>query len=437
MLVKHLSFFCLLLILLTLPMPASSQGWTVQPGIAKPASSKGWTVQPDTAKPATTADEDSEEETADETDIDDDNSDDIEKDSPIAPGEWKILLDMNNEIYPSWLLSTAGMKSEEPNEENELGDPFGSIGIMVCSPKDNCSVNLTISSANILRPSKFQAVLKKSGITYFVRPSLDFDYNTLAEVTQPFPENIKVSVSIDGKPATEKLETVNVRAVNDCISSYPDEDGNPIEVNWTFAAYINENHPEIHRIMSEAKDADGNPMTFAAYQGDKETVLAEVESIWNALERRGLRYSSITTPSLAENAVYSQFVRRVGEVLATEQANCVDGSVLMASILRRMGLDVYLIVLPEHMFLAIKLEEDDDDDDVTSLKELTGIETTELGAGSFEDALSSGEEQMKEIARDLKAALKDENMAAEGCAVVDIANARSNGVLPLREPNAK
>lgn len=128
-----------------------------------PALSQGWTVQPDMVEPAATEDDEEEsfDESSDEADIDEDNADEIEQAPAIALGEWKIWLAMDNEIYPSWLLSTAGMKSEEPNEEDELGDPFGSIGIMICSPKDNCLVKLTISSANILRPSKFQAVLKK------------------------------------------------------------------------------------------------------------------------------------------------------------------------------------------------------------------------------------------------------------------------------------
>ena len=353
----------------------------------------------------------------------------------MAPGEWEIWLDMNNQIYPSWLLSTATMKSDTPNEENELGDPFGTIGIIICAPKDNCQLDMTVSSAKIIRPTRFHAVLKKAGINYFIRPKLDFDYDTLAQITQPFPENIKMAVSIDGKPAVEKLETSTVRAINDCIFSYPDEDGNPIEINWTFAAYVNENHPQIHRIMAKAQDSDGKPMTFAGYQGDKNAVLQEIEAVWNVIEERGLRYSSITTSSLAEGDVYGQFVRRIGEALKTKQANCVDGSVLLASILRRMGLDVYLIVLPDHMFIAVKLEADQDE--VTSAAELTAIETTVLGNGSFSDALAEGKSGLKAISRKLKKALKDEDMVVDGCAVVDIAAARDFGVFPLREPDAK
>lgn len=420
--INRFSIFCILLIFIISTLPVSSQGWVAQ---EKPAVVE-------------TADETSNDEgdaTDESGETDESDAADVEQAVDLAPGEWEIWLEMNDEIYPSWLLSTAGIKYDAANGEDELGESWGSVGIRICAPKDNCKVDLTISSANILRPTKYQAVLKKAGNFYYITPRLDFDYNTLARVIQPFPENIKVSVSIDGKPAVEKLETVNVRAVNDCIFSFTDEDGNSTEVSWTFAAYVNENHPAIHRIMSEAKDKDENPMTFSAYQGGKKDVLAEIESIWDVLAGMGLRYSSITTSSLAEKAVQGQFVRRVGEALAVKQANCVDGSVLMASILRRMGINVYLIVLPTHMFIAVKLVEDEDD--VTSLKELTAIETTLLGQGSFADSLSTGKEEMKECAKELKAALKDPDMVSNQYSIVDIENARSTGVLPLGEPDAK
>lgn len=425
---------CLVLFLILPYSSAGAEGW----GVSKKGKKKINTAESSKGGWSTTGisvshEADPDDELVDET---------VEDDAPyvsdlpeLKNGEWDFWLEMENEIYPSWLLSTAGMKSEVPNEDDEIGDPFGSIGVRVKAPKDNCPFQLTISSAKILRSSKLQGTLKKAGEVYFLQPSLDFDYDTLAQVIQPFPENIKAELSLDGKPAVQKLSVVNVRAVNDCLFIFPDEDGDMVEVGWTFAAYVNENHPEIHRIMAEARNEDGEPMTFAAYQQGEGEVVAEIESIWNVLKKRGLRYSSITTSSLAEHKVQGQFVRRFGESLKAVQANCVDGSVLMASILRRMGLAVYLIGVPGHMFLAVKLEADDDEE--TTLDELTGIETTMLADNTLEEAIEKGNEELQKYARDLKLSLKSDDMIGEECLVVDVKLARSNGVLPLREPGAK
>jgi hypothetical protein len=40
------------------------------------------------------------------------------------------------------------------------------------------------------------------------------------------------------------------------------------------------------------------------------------------------------------------------ESIKASQANCVDGSVLMASILRKIGMDVDLVMVPGHCLLA-------------------------------------------------------------------------------------
>jgi hypothetical protein len=64
-------------------------------------------------------------------------------------------------------------------------------------------------------------------------------------------------------------------------------------------------------------------------------------------------------------------VRFVDETVEATQANCVDGSVLMASILTKIGLHAYLVMVPGHCYLAF-----DGDKEGESL---IGLETTMLG----------------------------------------------------------
>lgn len=350
----------------------------------------------------------------------------------LAPGAWDFCLEMGDEVFPSWIVATAAMKWEWEVGPEQLGDPAGAIGIVVRSPKDDCPIEVEVSSANILRPTRFKGTLAKKDGIYYVNPQLDFDYATLASVKQPFPENIRAVVTIDGKAPEERLTRVTVKAINDCVWEFVDAAGEEVEVPWTIAAFVNENHPICQTIMAEARDADGNPMSFSSYQGSPEDVVAEIAAIWAVLRARGVRYSSIITPSMSSAHVLAQYVRRPGEAIETEQANCVDGTVLLASILRRMELDVYLISVPDHMFLGVKLEEDDDDE--TTLDELTGIETTLISDADLEDAIEEGNRQIQEYAKALAAALASEDGASGEVSIVSVEEARKMGVLPIPEP---
>jgi hypothetical protein len=82
------------------------------------------------------------------------------------------------------------------------------------------------------------------------------------------------------------------------------------------------------------------------YQGSEDDVLNQVFAIWNVFQRRGIKYSSITTTSSTSKKVASQYVRTFSDILNAKQANCVEGSILFASVLRKIGMAPFLVLLP-------------------------------------------------------------------------------------------
>jgi hypothetical protein len=74
-------------------------------------------------------------------------------------------------------------------------------------------------------------------------------------------------------------------------------------------------------------------------------------------------------------------VRFVDDAITHSQANCADGSVLLASVLRKIGVQPYLIHVPGHMFLAFALDEAErpGEKGQERLTHLFGIETTTIG----------------------------------------------------------
>jgi hypothetical protein len=77
--------------------------------------------------------------------------------------------------------------------------------------------------------------------------------------------------------------------------------------------------------------------------------------------------------------VVSQTVRFLDDSIDATQANCVDGTVLLASVLRKIGLNVYLTMVPGHCLLAFALGKEEEAD-------ILGLETTMLGATELGDA---------------------------------------------------
>jgi hypothetical protein len=150
--------------------------------------------------------------------------------------------------------------------------------------------------------------------------------------------------------------------------------GKPQDLSYLFAGYVNESHPFIQKVLQEAlqyKAVNG----FYGYQVGPEGVRLQVFALWNVLQREHFHYSSITTPSAASPSghVYSQAVRFMGQSIDSQQANCVDGSVLFASILYKIGIEPVLVLKPGHMFVGYYIDRNH--------KQFEFLESTMLGAG--------------------------------------------------------
>lgn len=291
---------------------------------------------------------------------------------------WETRVVYDGHIFPSWLISTARLTNNTASTTNKLpknvelmGDDNGMFIVGIKNVKDNMPVKIELDIGQIARVSVFEGVLTKAGTTYIIRPKVNYDYQYLLDIKQPIPLNAKFTLYMDGVRVAEQLKTITVHSINDApIASLNKETGVTTRNQLIFAAFVNENNPTIDTILREAIDT-GEIGRFIGYQGTQTDVQMQVYAIWNALQRRGIKYSSITTPTAVSSEVYSQYVRFFDDSLINSQANCVDGTVLFASILRRIGIAPKLMLKPGHMFLAYEL--------VPNSNKLAFLETTIIG----------------------------------------------------------
>jgi len=353
--------------------------------------------------------------------------------------EYELFLGPGDEIFPSALVSSSSLKSDIFDEDpTVLGDQVGTIGIEIESPSDNAKIRVEIKGSKLFRESVFEGLMPKKGVKYAIFPFLKYDVDVIYSVKQPFQEVITAKVIVNGKELVEKSKRATIRSINDCLFAFHDGD-EMVDTPWMLAAYVNENHPEIEVILKEALKK-GRVESFSGYQGDRDDVMEELKAVWDTLRARGLKYSSITRSSIGDSeAYYCQHVRLFGESIKNTQANCVDGSVVFASILRKIGMDPFIVLLPEHAFVGVFLSEDH--------KKFICFETTMLSDSSFEEAVEEGMSQYKQHRKYLDAEMKnitdpkkkrvEENVESSDYAIVEIEDARQMGIMPIREPGAE
>ena len=315
-----------------------------------------------------------------------------------AEVEWTPEVYMDHQLYPSLLIATATMRPvEEEDEEGKepdpylLGEKFGPLGVSIKVTKPNAKVTVVIKENEVIGATTWTGEIEEADHDYYIAPKVTFKFDKLRAVRQQVPLNVEFEVTVDGKSLGTKSDTVQLHSVNDCpfgvanseetVDDENIEDGSA-DLGYMFAAYVNEDHPFIDKLLKEALTV-GVVNNFSGYQAQEPSfVIAQVYSIWAALQKHGIKYSSITEVPGGSQLVNSQYVRFLDQSVNNTQANCVDGSVLFASILRKIGLKPYLVAVPGHMYMGFYLDEDEND--------FVELETTMIGAGDGDEADNEG-----------------------------------------------
>lgn len=346
-------------------------------------------------------------------------------------------------MYPSFLISNATGKSDDSeSDESVLGDPLGQIGIEITSPGSEVPVTVKVECQDFIETSEFTGTLAEEGATYTVKPKIRYRYDRLSKCKQATPATATFTVQVgDEAPVTESV-TFTMHSVNDCPHTLVVGD-ETVDIGHTFAAYVNEQHPFTDKLLREALDR-GIVTHFDGYQsGSPLSVVRQVYAVWDLLVARDMRYSSITSTAATSPSVYCQNVRLIEESINNSQANCVDGSVLLVSLLRKINIDAGLVLTPNHCYVVFQGD--------TEGKTVYGVETTLTGA-----ELEAPEELPSDLDQAVEESLRDEWSwpsfvqalivgttgfventkqaeadPASGISLINIQAARSLGILPI------
>jgi len=281
----------------------------------------------------------------------------------------------DNTVYPSLILALSNYSAQE-NESFEL------INYNLTVPEKDCELKVELDNSTINNQTTFQKFLNGDGTVKSFNPMISWNYDNLKSLTQPGNVDLSFTCYIDDEEIDNKSMRLSYRSINECVYGYIDKNGEYVDLSDMFAAYINEDHPKIDEFLEEVLNYK-IVNSFDGYQGETESsVLDQVAAIWYTLQNRGVKYSSITNTSNPSESVFTQYVRLFEEVYNNNQANCVDGSVFIASILKKIDIKPFLVMEPGHMYLGFYTSADG------SSFEL--LETTSVGQVDLDEIYEEG-----------------------------------------------
>jgi hypothetical protein len=198
------------------------------------------------------------------------------------------------------------------------------------------------------------------------------------------------------------------------------------DLSYQLAAWVTPNEPSIVEMLRHAADF-GPDGQLCGYQGAKTAkegasqVRRQVEAIYQALKLKA-KLTYIHAPiSFGQKAnEVQQRVNLPKDSLKYQQANCIDGSVLYASLIERAAMNPVIVLVRSHAFVGWETWK--------GSGQYEFLETTMTGSHNFQDAFQEGMKRF-EAAEPL---LGQPFFDPKGFAVLlNIKALRQRGILPI------
>lgn len=268
---------------------------------------------------------------------------------------WEPVFRFPGTFFPAFAIAAAGTDSKGPLD-NQGGHGYNSFsfGIKILQAPENSMVRLAVEIPDLGVHGDLETSAPAGGQPKFLMPRLSWSPERLTQIVQPLSSEVLFRVQVNGNVVDERRIPVRIRAVTEApLMACGDGRKNCQDYAPFLAAFVNENHPAIDSVLRAALDIPAMPVKqWVGTQAGPNEAIRQVWAIWYLLQRNKVTYSNITTVGDSQEGVVSQAVRPLSQALRTQQANCIDGTALFASILRKIGIEPAIVLIPGHAFLA-------------------------------------------------------------------------------------
>ena len=177
---------------------------------------------------------------------------------------------LDNQLYPSLILAVSGLQS---NDTKNLPADCSTLQVSVTAPADNCVLRVVLDSSIINYVTISQEILPHRGESYTFDITPKWKYGILRKIRQPAQVDLTLTCYINDEEVDIKNLKLTCRSVNECPLSLKNTD-----FRFLFAAYVNEDHPQIEHILTEILD-QGIVTRLSGYQGSERDVREEAIAI--------------------------------------------------------------------------------------------------------------------------------------------------------------
>jgi hypothetical protein len=162
--------------------------------------------------------------------------------------------------------------------------------------------------------------------------------------------------------------------------------------------------------FNQSADASPRTLTYQRTGSQADTPLDALQAVYQQLQSLGMTYVNVAFSFFDPSS--SESVRWPATSLSDRAANCMDGSVLIASLIEAVQLEPVIVIIPGHAFVGVRQS--------PGSSIVWPLETTLLGTAPFVSAVIEGVGEYT-------------NPAIQHIAEIDIKAARAAGLTPIPE----
>ncbi len=257
---------------------------------------------------------------------------------------------INGDVYPAF-ANYASL--QRPDQRN-----WGVVTVRVSNPSDTDQRYRISVRVPGWSDQEIQIVKVASGVTrnlIFAPTFLPRLYANREIVAAT--ASVKIT-DLAGNAVYDTTTPIRVRAVQDMYW------GDHFKYAEFIASWVTPHDARVEAILSKAKELMPG-RRLPGYEDWKDAAGQEAETrlqaraIYTALRRHRLSYvkSSLTFGS---NSDVSERIRTPRESIQANSANCIDGSVLFASVFENLGMDPVIMLVPGHAYVGVRVAEGSD-----------------------------------------------------------------------------
>jgi hypothetical protein len=197
--------------------------------------------------------------------------------------------------------------------------------------------------------------------------------------------------------------------------------------------WVTPHDKEVEKLISIAKE-NHPERVLQGYTGTlpvaeiRQSTNLQCKAIFTALKAIGISYvdSSLSFGWLRNHA--SQRIKTPSTSIRTRAANCIDGTVLFASLLECIGIQSIIILVPGHALIGWR--------PYPGSTELVLLETTQIANADFETATNIGKESLNKGLEDSRKMANNPELTIEEAVArgyvrfIDVNNMREKNVFP-------